>query len=57
MNAKKSERDAPDAHNNIEIIVGQDQDTQQDIHVVDEIKLRTLEDFCQREFIVKLEKA
>ncbi len=56
-NANKSERDAQDANNNFEIIAGQEQDTQQDIHVVDEIKLRTLEDFCNREFVAKLEKA
>jgi hypothetical protein len=42
-NVNKSERDAQDAHNNIEIIADQEQETQQDTHAVNEIKLRTLE--------------
>jgi hypothetical protein len=56
-NATKSDRDAQDAHNNIEIIAGQEQETQQDTHLMDKIKLRMLEDFCNREFVAKLEKA
>jgi hypothetical protein len=56
-NANNSERDAQDAHNKIEIIAGQEQATQQDTHVMDEIKLRTLEDVQTKEFVAKLEKA
>jgi hypothetical protein len=56
-NASKSERDTQDVDNNIAMVAGQKQETQQDTHVVDKTKLRTLEDFCIREFVAKLEEA
>jgi hypothetical protein len=54
-------KDRREQQNNNEIIVSEEvsspEPAQQDTHAMDEIKLNVLEDFCNREFVFKLERA